>query len=336
MANRFNKIKVLIRDLIKEEEIKRDSEERLRDLIKRVLNEVKDQNQVVDYIDICGIRMAINVDSSEAYNEFYTTYFESKPNKLIFDKAKNLYVPNWVAYGLPANPSESQLSQIRAKYKCKPKFELSPRNPLKGTPEPMKGTTVDNTYQKLDGRTYAVGNEETIAWLEANRLISPEELRKQQLFTMGIIAFILPFTPVIIPYLAGGAVSAATMSALYAGTGYIAAGIYATIAIEKAKDGDYHGAALDAFWSILGFRYPKGLFGEALKYFHKLGPSGVKTLRSKLEDNKPLTNLEYLAIKELNDNPEVIGKMVEDALKKDKIPMGNFNPVDAAKKSFKK
>jgi hypothetical protein len=78
------------------------------------------------------------------------------------------------------------------------------------------------------------------------------------------------------------------------------------------------------------------LFGEALKYFHKLGPSGVKTLRSKLEDNKPLTNLEYLAIKELNDNPEVIGKMVEDALKKDKIPMGNFNPVDAAKKSFKK
>lgn len=340
MQSQLKKIERLIRDLIKEERYQKNSEEKLKNFIKSVLKEaeVANSNQVVNYIDICGNKKSIKVDSSEQYNEFWTTNFESKPNKLIFDKTKNLYVTNWVAYGLPTNPNEDQIKQIRIKNNCKiPKTysaaeidaQMKKYNPLKGTPEPMKGVTVDNTaVGNILGRNYAVGNEETVEWLHANRSLSPEEMRKRDQFMLGMVAFALPFAP----FLAGSAATAVMVNA----TAYIASGLYTINAIEKAKDGDYEGAALDVIWSILGLKFPEGILTAGFKYFSKLGKNGIKNLRNKLDTNQPLTNLEYMAMKELNDNPEVVGKLVQDVLKKDGIPMGNVNPINAAKNAFKK
>lgn len=327
MPSEFKKIESLIRDLIKEERYKKNSEEKLKNFIKSVIKEAETatSNQIVNYIDICGNKKSIKVDSSEQYNEFWTTNFDVKPNKLIFDKTKNLYVTNWVAYGLPANPNEAQIKQIRIKNNCKiPKTysadEISATaksyNPLKGAPEPMKGVTVDNTALNLQGRNYAVGNEETIAWLNANKQLSPEALQRIKNFELAMIAFAISF---IVPPIGG----------------YFAAGLYAVGAIEKAKNGDLKGAALDTIWTILSIKFPKGLVSEGFKYLPKLGQNGIKNLQSKLSTAKELTNLEYLAIEEIKQNPEVIGKIVGDALKEKGVPMNNVNPIDAAKKAFK-
>jgi hypothetical protein len=212
-------------------------------------------------------------------------------------------------------------------------------NPLKGAPEPMKGVTVDNTALKLQGRNYAVGNEETIAWLNANKSLSPEELQRRKNFELAMTAFAFSFgAPLLAALLTLGAPVAIASAAVGEATligGYISTGLFTISAIEKARNGDYQGAGLDALWSILGFMYPKGLLNEAFKYLPKLGQNGIKNLQAKIETKQPLTNLEYLAMKEIQDNPEVIGKLIKDVLKENKVPTGNLNPIDAAKKAFK-
>jgi hypothetical protein len=341
MSSQFKKIESLIRDLIKEERYQKNSEEKLKNFIKSVIKEAEiGKSQIVNYIDICGYKKSIKVDSSEQYNEFYTTNFDVKPNKLIYDETEKLYVTNWVAYGLPANPNETQIQKIRAKNNCisysKDEIMATAKsyNPLKGAPEPMKGVTVDNTALNLQGRNYAVGNEETIAWLNANKQLSPEELKKRDNFALGMVAFAFSYGAPLIAFIMFGPASAAIGAATILG-GYVSTGLFTISAIEKARNGDYQGAGLDALWSILGFMYPKGLLNEAFKYLPKLGQNGIKNLRAKIETKQPLTNLEYLAMKEIQDNPEVIGKLIKDVLKENKVPTGNLNPIDAAKKAFK-